>query len=242
MLRIITWNVRHQTNAIPIRDEMVEILLSMQPHIVVLTEFVPAANHEELIKLMSNSGLKYTALSKLDGKHNGVFICSTFPIEKGTITAPPISPACPPSALHVTIPSLGLDILGIRMPAYKKSSLRREYWNWIESEAARAIGRPTIIIGDFNTDSTHSRARCGDRLSQMVKAGWTHAAPKEGSSYWTSKGKPLSLDHAFVSPQFEVYGSEYVSNFSGKNFVGRKREFLSDHAILSLDLQPVTPG
>jgi hypothetical protein len=69
----------------------------------------------------------------------------------------------------------------------------------------------------------------------MAENGWTHAAPAEGASYWTPRGDPRRLDHAFASPGLAVRKAEYVAAIDGYVLAGT-REALSDHAALLLEV------
>jgi endonuclease/exonuclease/phosphatase family metal-dependent hydrolase len=91
------------------------------------------------------------------------------------------------------------------------------------------------MIGDFNTDPNYSRARCGNRFASMESHGWIHAAPTEGASYWTLRGKGVRIDHAFVTRHFSVKRARYLEEVDGQRIV-RSKEALSDHALLLVDL------
>lgn len=78
-------------------------------------------------------------------------------------------------------------------------------------DRSRNVDRPFVIMGDFNTDPGDPRARCGDRLSQLVDEGWQHAMPRLGASYWAIKnGGERRLDHAFISRHFDVLDAKYI--------------------------------
>ena len=72
----------------------------------------------------------------------------------------------------------------------------------------------------------------------MVAAGWVLATPSDGASFFDVRyGRPCRIDHAFVSRHFTVLGSQFVSEFGGRSFIGITRSHLSDHAILLIDIE-----
>ena len=60
---------------------------------------------------------------------NRVLIASRLPLAPMNIKLPTFDQQFPPNLLGVRIPSLGLSVLGIRVPAYKTACLRLSAWN-----------------------------------------------------------------------------------------------------------------
>jgi endonuclease/exonuclease/phosphatase family metal-dependent hydrolase len=91
--------------------------------------------------------------------------------------------------------------------------------------AADNRDHPFVIMRDFNTDPSDSRAKCGDQLSKLVDEGWQHAVPKSGASYWAIKnGSERRLDHAFTSRHFDVLDAKYIIESGSYVFAGKKSE------------------
>ena len=236
-MRIVTWNVNHRTFQRKIPPQMAQALMSLDPDVAVLTEWVPGESRSGFRADLAGYGLAHQLSSVYVKRENSVLIASRSPLETGKIFAPPIAPSVPPNALHVKLTEYDLDMLGLRVPDYsRKPAIRRKCWDWLMEAAKSLVGNSSIIIGDLNTDPDHPAARCGDQLGLLASNGWYHALPVDGASYWTPKGKPCRLDHAFVSRRLRVHCSQYISENDRYIFAREAHDGLSDHAVLAIDL------
>jgi endonuclease/exonuclease/phosphatase family metal-dependent hydrolase len=239
-MRLITWNVNHRTRAKAIPRELPEIIASLEPDLVVLTEYVHGASRQSFLAQLAGLGLPYWLVSRATPKgENHVLVASRTPIVAGAIEAPAIAPSVPSNALHAILPHEGIEILGLRVPDYSKQlATKRACWDWIIETAGAVKCRPFVILGDFNTDPKYPPNSCGDCFDELVAIGWKLASPVEGASYWSFKnGSPCRIDHAFVSEHFTVIDARYVTEFECQRFVGIGPKAITDHAILSIDLE-----
>jgi hypothetical protein len=80
---------------------------------------------------------------------------------------------------------------------------------------------------------------CGSAaLGKLNDDGWQLASPADGASYSSFKdGAPYRIDHAFFSEHFTVIDARYVTESGGQGFIGAGSKALSDHAILSIDVE-----
>jgi endonuclease/exonuclease/phosphatase family metal-dependent hydrolase len=215
-----------------------EALISLAPDWLILTEYVAHDAHASFFDRLADYGLRHARISAYAAKNNRVVVASRWELEPGSIQAPAIDEAMPSNALHVTAPTCDVEVLGLRLPDYSKQpAVRRAWWDWLMTTAESAIRRPIILAGDLNTDASYPRARCGDRLERLTHAGWRHAIPDEGVSYWTLNGDGKRIDHAFVSPHFRVVDARYVTEAAGHRLIGKPAQALSDHAALIVDLE-----
>jgi endonuclease/exonuclease/phosphatase family metal-dependent hydrolase len=243
-MKILTWNINHRTFNRKIPYYMAKAIASLTPDVIVLTEYVPGSSHQRFIEQLASYGFIYHVISKRALKENQVFIAANTTLECGEILAPmDIEKSVPSNALHILLPQKGFDILGLRVPDFSnkpiiQSPFKRQCWDWILKIAAENRERPFVIIGDFNTDPGDSRAKCGDRLSQLVDEGWQHAMPKLGASYWAiTNGSERRLDHAFISSHFDILDAKYILESDGYAFAGKKSEAMSDHAVLLIEIK-----
>lgn len=244
-LRILTWNLNHKTHPKAIPSMLVDVIASVEPDLIVLTEYVHTPTRQLFLDQLADRGLSYWLVSRLTPlKENHVLIASRTPIEHGSILAPPIAPSVPSNFLHVTLPEKGCEILGLRVPDYSdKPKIQRACWDWIIDTGKTVKDRPFVLIGDFNMDPRYSRTRHGDCTGRMIDYGWQLAIPKEGASFWTpGRMVPCLLDYAFVSGHFTILDASYVSDFAGRGSIGRTKESLSDHAILWIDIELTSHG
>jgi endonuclease/exonuclease/phosphatase family metal-dependent hydrolase len=239
-MRLMTWNVNHRAKAKAIPPKMPKIIASLQPDLIVLTEYVHGESRRSFLAQLAAGGLRHWLTSRVALRgENHVLVASRTPIVHGGIEAPAIAPSVPSNALHVILPHEGIEIVGLRVPDYSKQrTIKRACWDWIV-EMARAIkDRPSVVLGDFNTDPKYPPSSCGDCINAVVAIGWQLASPTDGGSYWSLKnGSPCRIDHAFVSSHFTVIDTKYVTEFEGQKFVGVGPKAISDHAILAIDVE-----
>jgi endonuclease/exonuclease/phosphatase family metal-dependent hydrolase len=236
-MKILTWNLNHRIREKTIPLHLAKAIASLNPDIIVLTEYVSGSSRKRFKEELSDIGLSYMCESDFTPKQNQVFIASRYPIQKGNIHTPAIDEAFPSNVLHVSIADEGFDILGIRIPDYSKyPKIKRACWDWILSIASSVKDCPFILIGDFNTDPIYPKARCGDRIGRLIDDGWQHVSSGTEASYWTPKGHGVCIDHAFVTQHFIIQDARYVREESGYLFAGRGKAALSDHATLIVDI------
>jgi len=236
-VRIVAWNINHRIREKVIPDQMTEAIVSLGPDVIVLTEYVHGPSRNVFLATLAQRGFCNSLVSECRPRENHVLIAARTPVELGPIRAPEIAPSVPSNALHVRLPDEGVEILGLRVPAYSRyPKIKRACWDWIIATAASVKDRPFVIIGDFNTDPKYPPSRFGDRIKRLVDDGWQLASPPDGSSYWTLNGDAVCIDHAFVSRVLHVYGASYVTKFDRHVFAGKESGAMSDHAALWIDI------
>jgi endonuclease/exonuclease/phosphatase family metal-dependent hydrolase len=231
VMRLVTWNLNHRARPRTITPAVTAVVAALAPTVAVFTEYVPGASHQLLLAALSEVGLRHTLMPAFAPKENHVLVASSLALEQGPIRPPAIAPSVPSNALHVCVPEGGFDLLGLRVPDYSRQPrVRHACWKWIEATAHFLVDKPFVLIGDFNADPRYPRSRCGDRIAALVAAGWRHAVG-EGGSYWTPRGHAVNIDHAFVTPHFEVRTAQYVKEIDGI-FLAGTLGAVSDHAAL----------
>jgi endonuclease/exonuclease/phosphatase family metal-dependent hydrolase len=153
-VRVLTWNLNHRTRAKAIPSIVADSIASLEPDLIVLTEYVHGATRRPFLDQLAERGLGYHLVSQVTPpRENHVLIVSRSPIELGSIQAPAIAPSVPSNFLHVILPQEQCEILGLRVPDYSKEpTIRRACWDWIIETAMTVKDRPFVLIGDFNTD------------------------------------------------------------------------------------------
>ncbi|MEI7856889.1 MAG: endonuclease/exonuclease/phosphatase family protein [Methanomicrobiales archaeon] len=244
-MKILTWNVAHQTHtANKNLPEMAEALASLSPDVIVLTEYVPGKLHTKFTSDLNALGFewKISHASPTIRRQNQVLIASHTPLVEGDIIAPLISPAFPSNVLHVRVPEMGFEVLGLRVPMPLNPDIRSKYWNWIADTAPQLRDRPSIILGDLNNDTGAKGPNGGVRFNQLKEGGW-YRAPASGKSYWSKDGAVESrLDHALFTPHFVIGKSEYITESGRSVFANIKPanfnpKAMSDHAILLVEFE-----
>jgi endonuclease/exonuclease/phosphatase family metal-dependent hydrolase len=235
-MRIVTWNLNHRARRRDIPGDVGEVIASLKPDLIVLTEYVSGLSEPRFLAQLKLAGMSQVTISEFTPSQNQILVASHMRLVDRRLRPPDIDVALPSNIVHVGVPDSDLEVVGLRIPDYSRMPrVRRQCWDWVEKVAAAWLPHPSILIGDFNTDPGYSKARCGPRIATMVDAGWSLAAPESGSSYWTLFGLGKRLDHAFVSPHFKVLAAEYAKEVNGFR-LARGRGALSDHAALVVDI------
>ena len=241
-MKILTWNINHRIREKKIPDRMVQAITSLNPHVIVLTEYVPGASRDGFKEKLSSSGMPYMFESAATPRQNHIFIASKSPLVPGEISAPAIHEALPSNVLHLRLPEEGFDILGVRIPDYSRlPRIRRASWDWLLATASSVKNNPFILTGDFNTDPGYPKSRCGDCIGRLINDGWRDAIPSTGCSYWSLRGSGVRIDHAFITDHFTILHTRYITEENGFVYAGRGRNALSDHAALCIDISLDTP-
>lgn len=254
-MRIATWNLDHRAGrgrVTPARL-LTQALHEMAVDVVVLTEFVPrrSPGFEAAIR---EAGLAYLEHSELKGSGNNVLIASRHRLEPGRSAVPDFGDQdAQTNVLHMRLADPGIDILGLRIPAYApRHENWKRMWDWIDGAAKQLKDVPAVILGDFNVDPNPDRMskkwQCPDRLQAMEKE-WQRV-PTTGASYWSVGrspaghvlSRPRQLDHAFVSRHLHVREALYQTTTASCVLVDpekpRSREAaLSDHAALIVEIE-----
>jgi hypothetical protein len=132
-MRLITWNVNLRTRAKAIPRELPKIIASLDPDLVVFTEYVHGASRQSFLAQLAGLGLPYWLVSRATPKgENHVLVASRTPIVAGAIEAPAIAPSVP------TAPQ--------RSPVFRREALP-SWWAGLRSVLWLGNGRPRRFVG-----------------------------------------------------------------------------------------------
>src|SRR5688500_13314543 len=123
-MRIVSWNVDHKAGRTgrsnPISPNVALGIATFAADVVVLTEYVPGVSHESFCTQLRSLGLASFHLSSLSPGHNHVLIATRLPSSPGELTLGNPAPNADCTLLHVHLESQGVEIVGMRVPAYKR--------------------------------------------------------------------------------------------------------------------------
>jgi hypothetical protein len=120
-LRILAWNLNHRARAKAIPSCLADVIASLEPDVIVLTEYVHRDTRRPFLDQLADRGLPNSLVSQVTPLgENHVLIASRTPLELGFIQAPAIAPSVPSNFLHVNLPQKGCEILGLRVPDFSK--------------------------------------------------------------------------------------------------------------------------
>jgi len=237
------------------RANVAEVILSLCPTLVFLTEYVPntasSHGHQSFCRALRAGGLEHIAISKQipsysDGKvkrkaSNTVLVASRLPFDRGAVLDPEPVLGADANYMHVRFPAADLDVIGLRVPAYNKAGELREYWKWLEETLQAWRGRRVVFIGDFNADPHRARTK-HDLFMSSLKGdiGWVF--PEAVGKGWNFQSgtnkthKPSLITHALTSPLLAVTEARYIYESGAHVLVDAVEKGLSDHAALLVDI------
>lgn len=232
-MRIVSWNLGHQTRERPLKDVFHPAIRALEPDILVLNEYVDGPSRAGMKAALEVSGLAHTAVSESVRGHNQVLIAARYPLAFGSLLGPDTSDASISNFLHVHIPDVRLELVGLRVPAFVSAVDKSNYWRSFSDLAAGSISKPIIYIGDLNADPD-SRTPGGRALASLEKSGWQVPRASGEWSYCSTRTRSR-LDHAIVAPAVNISSVAYRPLIGTLACAGAARE-LYDHAPLQVEI------
>lgn len=195
-MRILTLNLRAGGGTrVP---ALADAITGFDADVLVLTEYRAGASGAALVASLARAGYEHVGHSDPPPRTNSVVVVSRLPTEHGPLVAP-----------HHRIVSLcvgGIALLGLYLPLTRQ---KVEFWDAHLAGAIESLrGRPSILIGDFNTgaaDERQSRVRyfAEDQYEALLRDGWVDPVRVEGAppefTWFSHVGNGFTLDHALVS-------------------------------------------
>lgn len=173
-MRVVAWNLNHRSRNRAIPPALPVGILSLNPDVVVLTEYVEGQRHSWLCAAFQQSGLttEFHTPFLVGCRQNQVLVASRQAVTIGTFTPPLSLGHARSNCIHVRFVSPALDLIGMRVPMHKSADQRLEYWNWFENSVEPLRESPVVIIGDFNADPLRAKGAGSGCLRRLTKAGW----------------------------------------------------------------------
>ena len=265
-MKIVSWNVNHTASHRPIHPMLARCLAALSPDVVVLNEFVDfptykdRGDRDEFYKDMEEAGYSGKLIS--GGNHikrqfydNQVLVLSKSTIQTGNVPSPKMdnrdmereehSPAT--NYINVAIQKFNIDIIAFRVPYFikKQANSFLSYWDaFLYNISDIETGR-MLFLGDFNVDifgvngsgSRDWRKKVQAKIEAMKTKGWHYHKPKGDFSYRGISGDGSCLDHAVLGNQVQYVHSEYLFEVDGMPVWGAKKDGISDHLPLLLEIE-----
>lgn len=235
---IATWNLNNRVGRVRFRPEAADAAIALGAEILVFNEYYPKENGATFRRTLSDAGWVYQMISVDTGEiANLVLIASRIPLQPLDIQLPNFDRQFPSNVLCGSVPSVGIAIVGVRVPWYdgKDVGLVTTSWDWLESTAVTLSGQPSIILGDLNVGLKSSPTRGGDHFRRILQTGWHRAIPKDGASFHNEHGQQSEIDHILGTSFCELTNARYVTEIDRYLLAGSK-EAISDHAALLADV------
>lgn len=240
VVRVLAWNLAHQIKQRPIPDDLPALFESMSADVVLLNEFVDGPTRTAFFEGLRHHGYEYQAVSETPAVHNQVFAASRLPFTKGDLKPPTLGVRMDGSAisnfLHIRFESHGIEMVGLRAPAYDKAADVREYWAEVSDIMKTVSARPILFAGDINQDP-FKRARTPNAPS-MAFPSCPELSVTNPAGEWSYRDKagrwqPTRIDHVLHTAAVAVTNVHYVVAHNGRVLAGlRAGNPISDHAAL----------
>ena len=236
---IATWNLNNRVGKVRFRPESVQAAIAIGADLIVFTEFYPRQYEGQFRSALVQAGWPFQMMScEPTEVANRILIASRFPLSLQNIVLPDFDQQFPSNLLGVTLPTVGLSVLGVRVPAYTGDTapLLFKAWEWIEDTAAYLKHNPTVILGDLNVSTTSGRSRAGDHFRRIIADGWKRAEPIDGSTFFSNRGHETEIDHILASSHCTISNPVVIKQVSCFSIAGGSNS-ISDHAILMCNIE-----
>lgn len=241
-MKIISWNLGHQTFNRPIPSGVLKVLRSIDADIIILNEYVDKEKGEsfknKLKELGYNLSLSYMNDSTVK-RYNQILIASK---EKHEVEEVSFNkPDCQAYSNFLMLKfQSGMRIAGLRMPSYKGK--KREIWQERLCEIAFLNkGTPVVFMGDFNCNPQQRKDIKGEVIDKLKETGFRFENPKGEWSFNDKKkinGVRTKIDHVLVNSTVEVVQAEYIYEKEGIQLTDLKEgKFLMDHVPLYCEVK-----
>jgi len=232
-VRIISWNLAHQTRIRRIPERLIWVLERLRPDILTLNEYVHDPTREAFLDDLASLGLVHTCISKRIGQNNQVLITSKQALDP--IGSSPLllnDGIGESNILRVRLMESGLELVGVRVPAYRSRLVLRAYWERLVTLMGTPSEKPVMFIGDLNAD-TNSKHVGSAFLSDLQARGWNIPTPAGPWSH-TSGSR---IDQVIASPSLKILSVSYMTELDGLKLASKPvGESVSDHAALIVDM------
>jgi endonuclease/exonuclease/phosphatase family metal-dependent hydrolase len=136
--------------------------------------------------------------------------------------------------LHVIVPALGIELVGLRVPAYANRGYLDAYWKRLIAVIASARTRTILFIGDFNADPDSTYHIGAKQFAELRETGWLLPSPAGMHSFKSG----TRIDHVVASSSFSPLHASYVDAISNIPLCGAAKVAVSDHAPIVVEFEP----
>jgi hypothetical protein len=156
-LHLAAWNLNHRTGRKSIPPAVIHAIASLDIDVLVLTEFVDGAHHDNFKDSLKDVGFEGIAVSVKAPRQNQVLLAARTPLVDDGL---------------LPLPGLDLEVVGFRAPMYLTADDRSGYWRQVETIVRSARDRRVIFLGDFNTDPHSDTRPCAAVFPRLQAEGF----------------------------------------------------------------------
>lgn len=211
-----------------------DLLLSLRPDIVVLTEFRMGKSGDLILGNLAKAGFCELLSAARVQRENSVCVLSTMPLHRIDLS-PPIGEE------HRL---LACDFGEFRLVAayFPLNQRKKRVFDFVQSTCLTVLGPRGILIGDLNTgmhylDEMGATFACTQEFDDLLGAGLVDSWRSRNSqareySWFSSRGNGFRIDHVLCTPEMDTCIDSIA-------YEHRSREqSVSDHSTLVVDISP----
>lgn len=243
--RVVSWNIRAGGG---VRAEKIAAALArLTPDIIVLSEYRSTPPSQFVARAIYNAGLNHQrdTVDEVRPGQNALLIASRYPMRKVHLRAGPEQPG---RWLMMRLTS-GLSIGGMHIPN-QHTGRKAPFHDALVDLARRWRGGPALFAGDTNSGCIHLdeerpvfTRRTHNWFESMSAAGWKDGFrqlyPQRREFTWYShRGNGFRLDQAFLNRALSGGLLDVRHSWLKDPDRPQRRDGLSDHAALIVDLDP----
>lgn len=233
-MQIASWNLNHRVGRTRFQPAAAEAAIALDVDAVFFNEYFPQQHGPAFRARLADAGWRHQLISAEPAERaNRVLVASRLEVELTDVKLPRFDHQFPANVLAVRFPTVGLQVLALRVPAYKPQQRRLTElsWNWIERTATEIVSGAAIIVGDLNVPATATKGVGFETLRRIALRRWAVAPVADTPSYFSPRGTTTTLDYLLHTAGVAVRNATFVTNCSGFRLAGAAGA-LSDHAAL----------
>lgn len=249
MTRIVSWNIR--AGGGKRASGILQQLLAWRPNVIGLSEFRGTPSSQWLAAQLAEAGFGYqlTCINANALAKNALLLASQYPLQ--TVSLPRM-PRIRERWLLARIETQPRLVLGLmHIPNHDAPKLKYPFMNSVLRLTAAWNEGPGLMIGDTNcgkrgideeTVSATFYKREHEWMEGMEKRGWVDAfrhlrGEQREYTWYSHRNNGFRLDHAFCNPQIAPALAQVQHAWGSDPDKPDRRDALSDHAALIVDLE-----
>ncbi len=248
MIRLISWNIRAGGGK-RIKGILAQ-LQTWQPNIIGLSEFRGTAASQWLTAQLTEAGYGYqlTTINSDSPPKNALLLASQYPLKQIALPTMPSNPERWILAEIETKPSLIVGLMHV--PNYTTPILKYPFLEAVLEMVAGWDSGPALLMGDTNCGKRGIDEekplppkfwREHDWIVGMEERGWLDAfrhlhGQRREYTWYSHRNNGFRLDYAFGSPHLAAAISSVEHAWGVDSSRPERRDGLSDHAALIIDL------
>jgi len=235
-LRVMAWNLKHAARPKAVPPTVAFVLAAFDIDVALFNEYVDQPNLVLFGDQLAEAGYTHRLVSPATKPCNQVLAVSRLPLSPGDISSPATDADARSNWLHVVVDGAGVELIGLRIPAYEAGSLLRTYRADLCAVLDGLTDRPVAIAGDFNLDPFTLAGTPDAPAAPFPGAtAFTVRNPTGRWSYTQAyEGGTSRIDHVMSTPNLEVSNVGYRHRVDDIVLAGGPKTGnpISDHAAL----------